>query len=85
MQAEKLAVQRGRAEDDGSDRQPSEGVSAMKAAAGRGGRMRLEACLPRWDAASSTECTLPVLGAVRMQAEKLAVQRGRAEDDGGDR
>ena len=47
--------------------------------------MRLEACSPRWDAASSTEGTLPVLGAARMQAEKLAVQRGKAEDDGGDR
>ena len=57
----------------------------MKAAAGRGGRMRLEACSPRRDAALSTEGTLPVLGAARMQAEKLAVQRGSAEDTGGDR
>ena len=47
--------------------------------------MRLEACSPRWDAASSTRCTLPVPGAARMQAEKLAVQRGRAEDDGSER
>ena len=85
MQAEKLAVQRGRAEDDGGDRRPPGRVSAMKAAAGRGGRMRLEACWPRWDTALSNEGTLPVLGAARMQAEKLAVQRGRAEDDGGDR
>ena len=57
----------------------------MMAAAGRGGRVRREACSPRWDAASSTEGTLPVLGAARMQAEKPAVQRGRAEDDGSDR
>ena len=34
--------------------------------------MRLKACLPRWDAASSTESTLPVLGAARMQP--LAVE-----------
>ena len=57
----------------------------MMAAAGRGGRKRREACSPRWDAASSTKGTLQVLRAARMQAEKLAVQRGRAEDDGGDR
>ena len=57
----------------------------MKDAAGRGGRVRLEACSPRWDAAASSEGTLPVLGAARMRAEKLAAQRGRAEDDGSDR
>ena len=57
----------------------------MMAAAGRGGRMRLEACSPRWGAASSTAGTLPVPRAARVQADKLAVQRGRAEDDGGDR
>ena len=47
--------------------------------------MRLEACWPRWDTALSNAGTLPVLGAARMQAYKLAAQRGRAEDDGGDR
>ena len=46
--------------------------------------MRRKACSPSWDAASSTDCTLPVLRAARMQADKLAVQRGRAEHDGGD-
>ena len=57
----------------------------MMAAAGRGGRVRLEACSPRLDAALSTEGTLPTLGAGRTQADKLAAQRGSAKDDGGDR
>ena len=56
----------------------------MKAAAGRGGRVRRDACSPRWDEASSTEGTRLVLGAARTRAEKLTVQRGSAEDDGGD-